>query len=167
MAERVGLSSTDLPDARNPINKGLSAAGENRCVPPVCTTFRGLRQASWLSWRPAVAAAQQDDGLWRHGAKPRVRLLQPSVRFAPEPAVRHGPRRLFGIRLGSPQCPIARRDDRFADRGLARERFVYCGEQRGLAKRLEQTVDGAISHHAGHDHFVSLSRNENENDWQI
>ena len=54
MAERVGLSSTDLPDARNPINKGLLAAGENRCVPPVCTTFRGLRQASWLSWRPAV-----------------------------------------------------------------------------------------------------------------
>jgi hypothetical protein len=34
MAERVGLSSTDLPDARNPINKGLSAAGENR----LCTT---------------------------------------------------------------------------------------------------------------------------------
>jgi hypothetical protein len=62
LAERVGLSSTDLPDARNPINKGLLAAGENRCVPPVCTTFRGLRQASWLSWRPAVAAAQQDDG---------------------------------------------------------------------------------------------------------
>jgi hypothetical protein len=55
VAERVGLSSTDLPDARNPINKRLSAAGENRCVPPVCTTFRGLRQASWLSWRPAVA----------------------------------------------------------------------------------------------------------------
>ena len=45
MAERVGLSSTDLPDARNPTNKGLLAVGENRCVPPMCTTFRGLRQS--------------------------------------------------------------------------------------------------------------------------
>jgi hypothetical protein len=37
MAEREGLSSTGLSDARNPINKGLSATGENvvyhRCVP--------------------------------------------------------------------------------------------------------------------------------------
>jgi hypothetical protein len=33
VAEREGLSSTDLPDARNPINKRLSATGESRCVP--------------------------------------------------------------------------------------------------------------------------------------
>src|SRR3979490_205766 len=61
MAEGVELSSTVLPDARNSINKGLSATGKtvvyhlcvplmcttyvyHLCVPLMCTTLRGLRQ---------------------------------------------------------------------------------------------------------------------------
>jgi hypothetical protein len=57
LAERKGFSSTDLPDARNPINKRAFHDRKQRCVPPVCTTLGGLRQVRYdfpTKLRPSI-----------------------------------------------------------------------------------------------------------------
>jgi hypothetical protein len=49
MAERVGLSSTDLPDARNPINKGFSSTGKIVVYHPCVPLYEAFAKPAGLS----------------------------------------------------------------------------------------------------------------------